>query len=116
MHDQDQGPAGDDAFVLDLEVHRHDLGDGRADPTAGPKGVVAAGHDEPAAEVLDVVGEHLLLLAAEGVGRHVGQDHAGIVEQIEQIHPPFRDIEGLDVDVLALEGFDKHGIVGRGGT
>ena len=62
-------------------IDRQRLLDRRVLPAAGPEAVRAADHDQAAALVVRVAAEHLLLLLADLLVGHVGQDHAVEIAQ-----------------------------------
>jgi hypothetical protein len=83
--DQDQGRAGRNRLAAQVHAHRQHVLERRAGVTAWPVGVIAAGHDQAAAIVLDVGLQGAQLAGRKLVGGHIDQHDAGVVAQRRQV-------------------------------
>ena len=68
MDDERECAAWHLSFLWWVEAYGEGVCEGGADPSAGAEGLGPADHDEPAAGVLDVLAEELLLGFGVGVG------------------------------------------------
>ena len=105
MDDDHQRSLGKLALRGDVHVHRQNLLELGALPAAGAEGVLPAHHDQPAAEVVDVAGQRLVvaLVQPAGPGDVVQNDGVVVLEQ-DQFLGDLVHAHALDVDALGLEG------------
>ena len=82
---ENQGGAGQPQFLRRVELHRQDLLDVGAVPAARSEALLAADHDESAAEVVYVPAQEGLLEAAELEGRDVVEDDQVVSLQRQQV-------------------------------